>query len=55
MFDAKELECDEIRIMVREQFEEEIGGEEGEVREFIDADVLILKITKDFVHLAVYY
>ena len=55
MFDAKELECDEIRIMVREQFEEEIGGEEGEVREFIDADILILKITKHFVHLAVYY
>jgi len=55
MFDAKELECDEIRIMTREQFEEEVAGEEGEVREFVDADVLILKIEKDFVYLAVYY
>jgi len=56
MYDINELGCDEIRLMTLQEFEEKIGGYEvGDEIEMIDAELRVLRKTKEIVQIAVWY
>ena len=56
MHNINELGCDEIRIMTLQEFEEKIGGYDvGDEIEMIDAELRILRKTKEIVQVAVWY
>jgi hypothetical protein len=56
MYNINELGCDEIRLMTAQEFEAKIGGYEvGDEIEMIDAELKVLRKTKEIVQIAVWY